>query len=77
MEQALVQQIVGMDEEAYLADIRNRMTKSINDTVAGVLTYLKDNYGQWIPYELLEREEIVKKTIYNPRDPITTVFSAV
>ena len=30
-----------------------------------------------MPHELLEREYIVKKTIYNPLDPITTVFSAV
>ena len=28
-------------------------------------------------HELLEQEDIIKKTIYNPRDPITTVFSAV
>ena len=30
-----------------------------------------------MPHELLEREDIVKKVIYNPRDPIATVFSAV
>ena len=29
-----------------------------------------------MPHELLEREDIVKKTNYNPRDLITTVFSA-
>ena len=28
-------------------------------------------------YELLEQEDIVKKTIYNPHEPIATVFSAV
>ena len=49
----------------------------INDTVAGVLTYLQDNYGQLMPHKLLEREDIVKKTIYNPRHPIATMFSAV
>ena len=30
-----------------------------------------------MPQELLKRKEIVKKTRYYPRDPITTVFSAV
>ena len=49
----------------------------INDTVAGVLTYLQDNYGQLMPHKLLEREDIVKKTIYNPHEPIATVLSAV
>ena len=30
-----------------------------------------------MPNELLEKEEIAKKKIYNPREPITIVFSAV
>ena len=30
-----------------------------------------------MPHELLKREDIVKKTIYNPRNPIATVLSAV
>ena len=72
VEQALVQQIVGTLKESYLADICNRNTNSINNTVAGVLTHLQDNYGQLMPYELFEQEYIVKKTIYNPRDPLHT-----
>ena len=63
VEQALVQQIVDTVEEAYLEDIQNRITKSTNSTVAGVLTYIQENYGQLMPHELLEREKIVKKTI--------------
>ena len=72
-----MQQIVGTIEEVYLADICNRTTNSINNTVVGVLTHLHDNYGQLMPHELLQREDIVKKTIYNPRDLIATMFSAV
>ena len=30
-----------------------------------------------MPHDLLEREDIINKTIYNPRDPIATVLSAV
>ena len=77
VEQDLVQQIVGMVEESYLSGIRNRTMNSINNTVACVLTHLQDNYGHLIPRELLERDDIFKKTIYKPCDPITTVFSAV
>ena len=77
VEQALVQQIVGTAKEAYLADIRNRTTNFINNTVAGILTHLQDNCGQLMPHVLLEWEEILKKTIYNPRKPIATVFSTV
>ena len=72
-----MQQIVGMSEEAYLADIRNRTLESINNTVAGILTHLQDKYSQLMPHELLEREDIVKKMIYNPHKPIATVSSAV
>ena len=41
--QALVQQIIGTVEAAYLAGICNRTTDSINDTVAGILTHLQGN----------------------------------
>ena len=75
--QALVQQIVGAVEEAYLADIFNRTTDSINDTLMGVLPHLQDNYGQLMLHKLLEREDIFKKTIYNPCNLIATVFSTV
>ena len=77
VEQALVQKIVGTVEASYLLDLHNRTTNSINDTVAGILTHLKKNYGQLMLHDLLEREDIAKKKIYNPRDPITTVFSSV
>ena len=41
VEQSLVQIIFGTVEEAYLADIRNMTTKSINNTVAGMLTHMQ------------------------------------
>ena len=45
--------------------------------MAGVLTHLQENYGQLMPHKILEQEDIVKKTNYNPRDPIAIVLSAV
>ena len=63
VEQALVQQIVGTANEAYLKDTYNRTTESINNTVARVLTNLQYNYGQLMPHKLLEPEDIAKKTI--------------
>ena len=76
VEQDLVQQIVGTVKEAYLVDICNSTTTSINGTMSSVLMHLQDKYGKLMPYKLLEQEAIVKKTIYNPCDPIATVFSA-
>ena len=77
VEQALVQQIFGTFDAAYLSNIYNRPMKSIKDTVVGVLTHLQENYGQLMPHEILEQEDIAKKTIYNPHNPIATMFSAV
>ena len=45
--------------------------------MASVLTHLQENYGQLMPHELLEREDIVRETIYNQSNQITTVFSVV
>ena len=52
-EQALVQKIVSTVKEGYLAVIRNRTTNFINNTIAGVLSHLQDNYGQLMPHDLL------------------------
>ena len=41
VEQALVQKIVATVKEAYLTDIRNRMTNSIKDTVSDIITHLQ------------------------------------
>ena len=30
-----------------------------------------------MPHELLEREDIIKKTTYHLQEPITTIFSAI
>ena len=55
-----------MVEESYLVDICNWATNSINDTMVDVITLLQDNYGQLMPHKLFERENIFKKTTYQP-----------
>ena len=77
VEQDLVQQIVDTVEVSYLADICNRTTNLINDTMADVLTHLQEKYGQLMPHDLLEREDTVKKFFYNPHDLIMTMLSSV
>ena len=62
-----MQQIIGMVEEEYQADIRNMTMNSVNDTVADVLTHLQENYSQLMPCELIELKDIVKKTTYHPQ----------
>ena len=66
--------IVTTVEGAYISDISNRMTNSINNTVAYMLTCLQENYVQLIPHELLERKEIIKKTTYHPHNRLRPHF---
>ena len=75
VEEAPMRKIVGIFEEAHQADIHNRTTNSItntvagvltdfiNNSVAGVLTHLQDNYSHLMPHDLLEWEDITKNTI--------------
>ena len=74
VEQALIQQIIATIDAPYLADIRDRTTNSINISVSALFVHLQDMYGTLMPRELQEKEDEAKKTVYNPRDPITTVF---
>ena len=53
------------------------MKNSINDTVAGGLRYLQDNYRESMTHEIIEREDIVKKTTYHTQDLIVTVFPTI
>ena len=59
-----MQQIVATVKEAYLADIHNHTTDSINNTMADIITHLQEKYGQLMPHEFFERKGIVKKMTY-------------
>ena len=77
LEQALVQKIVATVKEAYLEDIHNQTTNSIQDTMADELTQFQDNYGQLMPHKLLKREYIIKNMTYNHRDTVLIYISTM
>ena len=76
LEQSLVQKLSARSRQLNWR-IFETGRHSINDTVVGVLMHMQEKYSQLMLQDLLERDDIVKKTIYNLRNPITTVFSAV
>ena len=76
-EQSLVKKIVATAKEAYLADIQNRNTNSININMADMFNHPQKNYSQLMPKKILGCKKIIKKMTYHPRDPIATVFYAV
>ena len=45
--------------------------------MADVLIHLQETYSQLMPLKILNRKDISKKTTYNPRDSIATIFSSV
>ena len=75
VEQSLIQQIVATINATYLEDVRDRTTNSIKISVLALLLHLQDTYGTLMPHELQEKEGKAKKTVYNPHDPIASVFS--
>ena len=77
VEQALIQLIVTTIDAAYLADIRDRTTNSIKISVSALLVHLQDTYGTLMSHKLQEKEYKAKKTVYNPHDPIASVFLVV
>ena len=77
VEQALIQQIVATIDATYLEDVLDCTTNSINVSVAALLLHLQETYGTLMPHEFQEKEDKSKKTIYNPRDPIASIFLVV
>ena len=53
VDQSLIQQIIGTVKAAYLEDIYNGTTNSINDIVTGVITQMQGKYGQLMLHKLL------------------------
>ena len=77
MEQALIQRIVATIDATYLADVQDRTTNLINIYVSDLLLHLQDTYSTLTPHELHEKEDKSKKTVYNPRDLVASVFLVV
>ena len=77
VEQALIHKIVATIDAKYLEDVRDRTTNSINVSVSDLLLHLQETYGTLMPHEFQEKEDKAMKTIYNPRDPIASVFFVV
>ena len=77
VEQALLQQIVAPIVAPYLEDVRDRTKNTINVSVSAILLHLQETYGTLMPHEFQEKEDEAKNTIYNPRDPIASVFLVI
>ena len=78
VEAALRKQIVQAVESKYLKVIRNQHTNAITMTVSDILyTHLFPSYGLVTAEKLMQEQRAVEDYMYDPRDPITDVYTAI
>ena len=77
VEKVLIKLIVGAVEAQYLRELRDHNTDTINDTVADVLAFLFDRYGEVDSETLDDHEAKVRSLFWTLSDPPVTLFNKV
>ena len=77
VEAALRNQIIDAVESDYLQPLRNPTTDMINNTIPEIINFLRNTYGQLSPSQLKERERAIDDMIYDPSQPIDSVFNKI
>ena len=77
VERALRQQIIDAIEPDYLEALRTYGTDMIHDNIPTIFTFLQESYGYLTEQEFAEKEDELKKFVYNPFHPVDTVFNQV
>ena len=77
VEQALRNQIIEAIDKDYLDALRNNHTDMINDPIPDIFDYLTTNYGQITEQELSDKEDALKTLVYDPTQPVDTVFNKI
>ena len=77
VEKALLQQIVTAIPPKYIAALRDRNTNVITCDIHTVIRHLFDVYGNVTPQTLQDKEQEVKATVYDLRDPIDSIFTKI
>ena len=49
----------------------------INDSIPAIFDYLTTNYGQITEQELSDKEDELKTLVYDPTQPVDTVFNKI
>ena len=77
VERTLIQQIVSAVDGKFLKAIRNAHTNKIVLSIAEIFDYLFDTYGDVTPEELSELYDTVKNMVFNPKEPVDTIFTEI
>ena len=77
VEKALVKQVVAALEPQYLKRLRNNTTNAIDIPLHDVLDHLFERYGRVDADTLMDIEEKIKSSKYNPSDPLITFVNEI
>ena len=77
VEQALRNQLIDAIPPAYLDSLRNVDSDMINDSIPTIIAFLTENYCQMTDQELSDREDELKRTTFNPEEPVDLIFNRI
>ena len=64
-------------DKTYIYGLHSTLTNTINQPIYVVLQYLFSTYGRVPPSDLSDYEDTIKKTVYNPAEPIINLYNTL
>jgi uncharacterized membrane protein YgcG len=77
VERTIIQQIAQAIDAEHLADMIDYETGAINGTIPEIIAELFEIFGQVSAAELAEAKKDVQSTTYDPRKPMSTIFTLI
>ena len=77
LESTLKNQFVGAFDSEYFDGIRNSTANAVEKPIAEIIQYLYDKYSEMTPEQMMDKEEEIKRYVFDPVQPIYTVFNAI
>ena len=78
VKKALLQQITRAVDDVYLKTLRHPSTNTLeHNNIYDIITHLYSSYGHVSPQKLKDYEDVVRDMVYDPADPIDTMFTAI
>ena len=77
LESTLKSQFVGAFDSEYFDGIRNSTANAVEKPIAEIIQYLYDKYSEMTPEQMMDKEEEIKRYVFDPVQPIYTVFNAI
>ena len=77
LESTLKNQFVSAFDSEYFDGIRKSVTNAVEKSIAEIIQYLYNKYGEMTPEQMVDKEEEIKRYVFDPVQPISVVFNAI